>query len=54
MNELKTCPFCKETAVVGLFLVGCKSCMITFPFNPNLPGAMNEAIKKWNERKSDD
>lgn len=54
MNELKTCPFCNKKAIVGLFLVGCDECKITFLFDPQKKGDMNEAINKWNSRKPDD
>ena len=53
MNELKECPFCSGQANIGPFLVGCPPCKISFPFNPRNKGAMNEAIKKWNQREAD-
>ena len=51
MSELKRCPFCDGQANAGLFLVGCPECKMTFPFDPQEKGAMNEAIDKWNRRK---
>jgi hypothetical protein len=54
MSELKKCPFCNGVANAGLFLVGCPKCKMTFPFDPQKKGDMNEAIDKWNNRGSDD
>jgi|TARA_Y100000310_G_scaffold320288_1_gene376590 uncharacterized protein YbaR (Trm112 family) len=53
MNELKACPFCSGKAIVGLFLIGCPECKMTFMFDPQKKGDMDEAIKKWNERVGD-
>jgi transposase-like protein len=54
MRELKACPFCGSKATVGLFLVGCHDCKITFHFNPQNKESLDSTIVKWNSRISDD
>jgi|6_EtaG_2_1085325.scaffolds.fasta_scaffold24145_2 hypothetical protein len=52
-NELKPCPFCKTSAVLGGFMIGCPTCKVSFKFDPRIKGSMNNAAKLWNKRVAD-